>query len=117
MYAIRSYYVSGTYYFIGWVFFVMMLCPMLYIFFGVPTYFARPEVYLLFFAPYVVLTLSLFFYTLGSRITSYNVCYTKLLRPPIRKGRWKLTASPSCSRSRLSSQLGMAMRQPDSEIS
>ncbi len=122
-----EYGISGTYYFIGWVFFVMMLCPMLYIFFGVPTYFARPEVYLLFFAPYVVLTLSLFFYTLGRRryrfggllsgITLQTICFPVYMSASLLgilgvKGRFGITpkgGSLALPLSGLWPQVGMAL--------
>lgn len=62
-----EYFLSGTHYFVGWVLFVMMLCPMLFLFFNVPSYFARPEIYFLFFVPYIILTLSLFLFSMGQR--------------------------------------------------
>lgn len=45
----------------------MMLCPVLFLFLNVPSYFARPEIYFLFFVPYILLTLSLFLYSMGQR--------------------------------------------------
>lgn len=62
-----EYFLSGTHYFVGWVLFVMMLCPVLFLFFNVPSYFARPEIYFLFFVPYILLTISLFLYSMGQR--------------------------------------------------
>lgn len=62
-----EYLLSGTHYFIGWILFIMMLCPVLYLIAGVPSFFARPELYLLFFLPYVILTLALFIYTMTQR--------------------------------------------------
>jgi Glycosyltransferases, probably involved in cell wall biogenesis len=62
-----EYFLSGSHYFVGWVLFIMMLCPVLYLITGVPSFFARPELYLLFFLPYVVLTLVLFVYTMTQR--------------------------------------------------
>jgi cellulose synthase (UDP-forming) len=62
-----EYFLSGTHYFIGWVFLIMAFCPILYLFLGVPTFFARPEIYLLFFTPYIVLSLSLFIGTFQQR--------------------------------------------------
>jgi cellulose synthase (UDP-forming) len=44
-----------------------VLCPILYLFTNVPSYFARPEVYILFFLPYIVITISTFFWTLKDR--------------------------------------------------
>ena len=62
-----EYFLSGTHYFVGWVFFIMAYCPILYLFFKVPTFFAYPEIYLLFFTPYIVLSLSLFISTFQQR--------------------------------------------------
>ena len=62
-----EYFLSGTHYFVGWVLFTMILCPVLYLFLEVPSYFARPEIYFLFFFPYILLTLSLFIFTLTQR--------------------------------------------------
>lgn len=67
-----EYFLSGTHYFVGWVLFVMMLCPMLFLFFNVPSYFARPEIYFLFFVPYIILTLSLFLFSMGQRRYSFG---------------------------------------------
>jgi cellulose synthase (UDP-forming) len=62
-----EYFLSGTYYFVGFVYFVLMLCPALYLLFSIPTYFAQPELYVAFFLPYFTLTLSLFIWTLRER--------------------------------------------------
>lgn len=62
-----EYFLSSTHYFIGLVFLILVLCPILYLFFRVPTYFARPEIYALFFLPYLVITMYTFYWTLGER--------------------------------------------------
>lgn len=62
-----EYFLSGTWYFVGWVFFIMAYCPILYLYLNLPSFFARPEVYLCFFAPYFVLSLTMFFGTLHLR--------------------------------------------------
>lgn len=62
-----EYFLSGTHYFVGWVLFVMMLCPILYQFFAIPSFFAHPEIYFLFFFPYILLTITLFLYSMGQR--------------------------------------------------
>lgn len=66
-----EYFLSGTHYFVGWVLFVMMLCPILFLLFNIPSYFARPEIYFLFFVPYIILTLSLFLFSMGQRRYSF----------------------------------------------
>jgi len=62
-----EYILSSTHYLVGLVFLTMVLCPILYLFLKVPSYFARPEIYILFFVPYFVLTISIFFWTLRKR--------------------------------------------------
>ena len=62
-----EYFLSGTHYFIGPVFFILVLCPILYLFLNVPSYFAKPEIYIFAFLPYIVLALSTFFWTLRKR--------------------------------------------------
>lgn len=62
-----EYFLSGTHYFIGWAFFTLVLCPILYLFFNVPAFFAKPDVYFLFFTPYLVLSLAVFLGTLHQR--------------------------------------------------
>ena len=62
-----EYFLSSTHYFIGLVFFILAICPILYLFASVPTYFARPEIYLVFFVPYIIITVFTFFWTLRQR--------------------------------------------------
>lgn len=62
-----EYFLSGTHYFIGLVFLTLVICPMLYIFFNVPSYFVKPEIYVLVFVPYFFLTMYTFLWTLKSR--------------------------------------------------
>lgn len=62
-----EYFLSGTHYFVGWIFFVMAYCPILYLYFNVPSFFARPDIYFLVFLPYVILSLSMFIGTMHQR--------------------------------------------------
>ncbi|MFC1461579.1 glycosyltransferase family 2 protein [Verrucomicrobiota bacterium] len=62
-----EYILSGTYYFVGFVFLILVLCPMIFLFFDVPTFFSRPGIYALFFVPYFVLTMGVYGMTLRSR--------------------------------------------------
>ncbi|MFO7870193.1 MAG: glycosyltransferase family 2 protein [Kiritimatiellia bacterium] len=71
-----EYVLSGSYYFVGFVFFVLAVCPILYLFFNVPTFFARPEIYVLFFVPYFVLTLSIYAFTLRARHYTFKELVT-----------------------------------------
>jgi len=62
-----EYFLSATHYFVGWVFLVMAVCPLLYLFTDTPAYFANPELYLLFFMPYIILTVTIFLYSMSQR--------------------------------------------------
>ncbi len=62
-----EYLLSGSHYFVGWVFFIMASFPILYLFFRIPAFFARPEIYFLFFLPYFILSLTVFLWTLRQR--------------------------------------------------
>lgn len=62
-----EYSLSGTHYFIGWSLFVMFSCPILYLLLNIPSYFAWPGFYVLFFTPYIVLSMVAFFWTLTAR--------------------------------------------------
>ncbi|MBF0121306.1 MAG: glycosyltransferase [Desulfobacterales bacterium] len=67
-----EYFLSGTHYFVGWVFVMMAYCPMLYLYFKIPSYFSRPELYFIFFAPYIILSFVMFFSTLLQRHYSFS---------------------------------------------
>lgn len=67
-----EYFLSGTHYFVGWVLLVMMLCPPLFLLTNTPSYFARPEFYFLFFLPYIVLTVTLFVWSMNQRKYSFK---------------------------------------------
>ncbi len=62
-----EYLLSSSYYLIGLSFFTLMLCPILYIFFKIPSFFARPQVYFLTFIPYITLSMSVFYIVLKGR--------------------------------------------------
>lgn len=59
-----EYFLSSTHYLIGWVFFVMILCPLIYLIFNVPKYLAYPEIYIIAYLPYIVISTLIFFWTL-----------------------------------------------------
>lgn len=74
-----EYALSGTHYFVGWTFFVLCVCPIIYLFFGVPTFFAHPEIFLMVFAPYIAASLGMFIYSLGRRRYRASEIFTALL--------------------------------------
>lgn len=62
-----EYFLSGTYYYIGLAFMLLMICPIAYLLLGVPSYFMGPYVYLASYAPYFILTLLVFYSTMRKR--------------------------------------------------
>lgn len=66
-----EYLLAGSYYMIGFAFFFLTLCPIVYLIFKVPSFFARPEIYFLAFIPYFILSVSVFYSVLGAR--NYSV--------------------------------------------
>ncbi|MBS3761894.1 MAG: glycosyltransferase [Planctomycetes bacterium] len=58
---------TGTYYLTGWAYLVLMICPIAYVFFGVPTFFMEPTIYVLTFVPYFALSLGIFFTSMERR--------------------------------------------------
>lgn len=64
---IWEYFLSATYYFTGWSFFILTMCPALYLLFNIPSYFANPYFYLATFIPYYILTLITFYATMKKR--------------------------------------------------
>jgi len=62
-----EYFLSGSYYLIGWVFLILALCPVVYLFSGIPSFFGNPSVYLLVFVPYFALAMGTFIFTLRMR--------------------------------------------------
>ncbi len=67
-----EYFLSSSHYFVGWVFFIMATCPVLYLLVGIPSFFARPELYFFFFMPYFILSLTVFLWTLHQRSYSFR---------------------------------------------
>ncbi|MCA1743777.1 MAG: glycosyltransferase family 2 protein, partial [Desulfonatronovibrio sp.] len=62
-----EYMLSGTHYFVGWVMMILVISPALFVLFNIPTYFARPEIYFMFYTPYIILTFTLFAWSLTQR--------------------------------------------------
>lgn len=62
-----EYFLSGSYYFIGWVNLIFMLCPVAYILFGIRPLIAEPLLYLAAFVPYFIVFLYLFYLSMGMR--------------------------------------------------
>ena len=62
-----DYLITGSYYFVGLAYIFLMMCPVLYIFFNIPSFFMNPAVYTLAFFPYMTISIALFYMTMGER--------------------------------------------------
>lgn len=62
-----EYFLSATYYWVGWVNFIFMLLPLLYVFFGVKPVSQDVVTYLAVFVPYFLFTLTMFYAGMGAR--------------------------------------------------
>lgn len=62
-----EYILSGSYYFVGFATFIFMLAPVLFVGFDVRPLRSEEGLYLLFFIPYIVFTMNLFFFGMGLR--------------------------------------------------
>jgi len=62
-----EYLLSSSYYLVGLAFFCLMICPVIYLLFKIPSFFAKPEIYFLAFMPYITLSIAIFYMVLGTR--------------------------------------------------
>ncbi len=62
-----DYGITGSYYFIGWVYLLLFACPVLLVFFDIPSFFMDPVVYSLTFVPFFLLSFSIFYSSMAER--------------------------------------------------
>ena len=62
-----EYTLSGSYYFVGWAWFIFIISPIVFVLFGVRPVIADPLLYLAAFAPYFVLSLYNFYFSMIKR--------------------------------------------------
>lgn len=75
-----EYFLSATYYFIGWSFLILALGPVAFLLTGLPTYYTHPAVYLGTFLPYMLLNMCMFYLTLRRRRYTFgNLIYGIIL--------------------------------------
>ncbi len=74
-----EYFLAGSYYFVGWAFFFLMICPIAFLLFNVPSFFLSPEIYLATFVPYFSLSLLVFYTTMSERHYTLKQIYTGLI--------------------------------------
>jgi cellulose synthase (UDP-forming) len=65
-----EYIITGSYYFMGLAYLVLMICPIMYLLFELPSFFMNPAVYLLTFLPYIFLTIGIFYVSMGKKFYS-----------------------------------------------
>jgi cellulose synthase (UDP-forming) len=70
-----EYFLSGSYYFLGWAFVLLMICPIAFLVFQVPSYFMSPYVYIPAFLPYFIMTLTIFYGIMKKRNYSLKEVY------------------------------------------
>jgi len=62
-----EYFLASTHYLIGLVFFIMVIFPIIYLYFNLPSYMVDPLIYATIFLPYIILTSLMFIWTLKKR--------------------------------------------------
>ncbi len=70
-----EYFLAATYYFIGWAFFILMISPIAYLLFNVPSFFYHPAYYIGTFVPYYILSLLIFYTTMLKRNYPFKSVY------------------------------------------
>lgn len=74
-----EYFLSGSYYFLGWSFFLLMMSPIAYLVLGVPSYFLNPVVYLVTYVPYFLMTFGMFYITMKKRNYGFREVYNGII--------------------------------------
>jgi cellulose synthase (UDP-forming) len=67
-----EYIITGSYYLIGWAYLFLVLCPIAYMFFNVPSFFMNPVVYSFTFIPYLLLSFGIFYSSMLGRYYSIS---------------------------------------------
>jgi len=62
-----EYFLSSSYYLVGIAYLIMIICPVIYLLFRIPSFFAKPEIYFLAFLPYITFSMSVFYVVLRGR--------------------------------------------------
>lgn len=65
-----EYIITGSYYLIGWAYTALILAPIIYVLFNVPSFFLNGWIYVLTFFPYMILSFNL--YIRGMRRRNYS---------------------------------------------
>jgi cellulose synthase (UDP-forming) len=71
-----EYFITGSYYLVGWSYLFLIFCPIIYVFFTLPSFFMHPIVYGLTYLPYLILASVLF----GSQMKTRNYSYKHVFK-------------------------------------
>lgn len=74
-----EYFLSSTHYFIGMVYLTMVMFPIIFLFFNMPSYLANPIIYLCAFVPYIILSMTMFMWMLKKKHYQISDIYIVLL--------------------------------------
>ena len=67
-----EYFITGSYYLVGWAYIFLIFCPIIYVFFTLPSFFMNPVVYGLTYLPYLILASALFWTQMKNRNYGYR---------------------------------------------
>ncbi len=62
-----EYFLSSSFYFVGWAFLLLMACPIIWLFFGVSAYVVTTDIYMLTFIPYYLFTTAFLYVVMRKR--------------------------------------------------
>ena len=74
-----EYFLAGSYYLIGWVYFYLMLSPALFLIFNIPTFFLSPAIYIATFLPYFLLSMLVFYSSVSDRGYNFRQIYNGMI--------------------------------------
>lgn len=70
-----EYIITSSYYLVSWAYLFLIFCPVLYIFFNIPSFFMNPIVYGCSFLPYLILATFIFYTSMKVRGYSFSEVY------------------------------------------
>jgi cellulose synthase (UDP-forming) len=74
-----EYFLSSTYYFIGWALFILMLSPIINLIFNISAFSGNSIIYFGIFFPYFFISLFLFFLTMKARNYTFSQIYKGII--------------------------------------
>jgi cellulose synthase (UDP-forming) len=74
-----EYFLASSYYLIGWVYFYLMLAPVLFLIFDIPSFFLSPAIYIATFLPYFLLSSLVFYSSVSDRGYTVRQIYSGMI--------------------------------------